>query len=385
MKKSICLAIVAACTAVCHAQFTYPFFTGTEPISLVGTAAYSNGRIELTPPDFGATGAAWHLIRQSVRNGFQTEFEFEIKDGDGADGLAFVVQNESPTASSLPVGGGIGYFTIRDGVAIEFDTFWNPEFDPIPASEHVAVTASGIGGTLDHQVFLGSTPVSGLRGGVRRATIVYDGGLGILTVVLDGVAVLGVPISLETQMALADGKAWVGFTGCTGSLTDRHEILSWTFKPNTEVQPPFSFDVTLGRLQRGNELSLVTEDGDELQVCKFVVPNQSVPPVSVIVAGNTFLPFVANYRLTTVSRMLTNGAFRIRTQAFNFSTNTFTTLGSDTVGTTPVRLSYEARRDANDLVDADGTLLARYEVFQTGPAALAVWCHAMDLVEWELQ
>jgi hypothetical protein len=54
-----------------------------------------------------------------------------------------------------------------------------------------------------------------------------------LTVNLDGTDVLTTIVTLENEMILNSGQAWVGFTGATGAAFENHDILSWTFTPHS--------------------------------------------------------------------------------------------------------------------------------------------------------
>ena len=99
--------------------------------------------LRLTGSSARQSGAAWYTRQQQLREGFDTTFTFRIsqpsftcKSQDdvfthcrsrGADGFAFVVHN-SPNAKALGRGGrGIGYDGIENSIAVEFDTWYNPE------------------------------------------------------------------------------------------------------------------------------------------------------------------------------------------------------------------------------------------------------------------
>jgi hypothetical protein len=93
-------------------------------LHLVGDAVTQGDKIRLTSAATGETGAAWSIDRKNVQRPFTATFQFQITDlrlGGGADGIAFVIQNQS--SSSLGInGGGIGYDGIPNSLAVEFDT-----------------------------------------------------------------------------------------------------------------------------------------------------------------------------------------------------------------------------------------------------------------------
>lgn len=59
----------------------------------------------------------------------------------GGDGFAFVVHNDNAVSMGQPASG-MGFVGIRNGIAIEFDTFYNPE-QMDPWENHVAVVTRG--------------------------------------------------------------------------------------------------------------------------------------------------------------------------------------------------------------------------------------------------
>ena len=93
----------------------------------------------------------------NVREGFDTTFTFRISSPSqkcdvmedvytmcrsrGADGFAFVIQNDNIEA--LGTGGkGIGYEGIRNSIAVEFDTYYN--YENLDSYEnHISVQTRG--------------------------------------------------------------------------------------------------------------------------------------------------------------------------------------------------------------------------------------------------
>jgi hypothetical protein len=109
--------------------------------------------LRLTPSFARESGAAWYPRKQNVREGFDVTITFRISQPSfrcnilddvntfcksrGADGFAFVIQNESPVALGL-AGRGLGYEGIYNAFAVELDTYSNyDEYDYY--ENHVAV------------------------------------------------------------------------------------------------------------------------------------------------------------------------------------------------------------------------------------------------------
>lgn len=131
----------------------------------------------------GQSGAAWYGRRMFVREGFSTDFVFQLANPSyhcqrmddahtncryrGADGLAFVVQDRHPAAMGRG-GGGQGWAGLDRTVAVSFDSWHNPEHSD-PYENHVAVHARpppdapvspgsghGVGASESHAFALGS-------------------------------------------------------------------------------------------------------------------------------------------------------------------------------------------------------------------------------------
>ncbi len=183
-----------------------------------------------------------------VANGFDVAFEFQLTDfgglGRGADGLAFVIQNDGPRA--LAGIGSSGGFALGDGqgdpdrpgiphsIAVFFDTFKNGEIRD-PNDNFIVI---GSNGSLGRQKWPPSRlgierklPIKLKDGRPHSARIVFRPPL--LSVYLDNrePAILSVPVDL--RIATDDnGFAWVGFTASTGGGYENHDILKWSLQPD---------------------------------------------------------------------------------------------------------------------------------------------------------
>jgi hypothetical protein len=231
-------------------------------LSYNGTAAQAtNGGgqqvLRLTQDVGGQDGSAWYITPQSVADGFTTVFQFQITHdfnfGTPADGLAFVIQSaqsfEGGPLSALGGGGGdIGYASIDNSLAVEFDTYFNFPYDP--NANHVAVQSCGIyPNTADHTQGcqnespsnLGITANPGVNladGNVHTVILQYDPGSLSIFIDNSGTAALTVPVNLANLLSLNEGGgAYVGFTGATGANSETTDVLSWTFTPGQNTQP----------------------------------------------------------------------------------------------------------------------------------------------------
>ena len=271
-------------------------------------------RLRLTASHPRRAGAAWYPRTLDVREGFETTFTFELSQPSrhcsvmddvhtrcrsrGGDGFAFVVQHQSPTALGEG-GGGLGYAGIRNSLAVEFDTYYNPEAGE-PYENHVSVHTNGwrsansarqrasLGASVrvpdltdgPRSVRVHYTPsldvdrhvlgAAGARGGgladampgsARMATFLSNAehgeggqadwatGFGVLSVYVDdaGSPALVVPLNLDATLRLEHGRAWVGFTAATGDGTyQTHDILDWRFTSLREEVPYYPPPVVNG-------------------------------------------------------------------------------------------------------------------------------------------
>jgi hypothetical protein len=174
---------------------------------------------------------------------------------------------------------GVGYAALRNTLAVKFDTWYNAE-NLDPWNNHIAVHSGGYdhGAPTDtsqalgvsygfadmadgeyHQATVEYSPTWELsaeelaRAATRKSidpavserltpaaaahlTTAQRGNMryvGALSVAIDGVHVLRVPLNLEDLLKLdpADGgSAYVGFTGATGKAYQEHSIAQWTFR-----------------------------------------------------------------------------------------------------------------------------------------------------------
>jgi Bacterial lectin len=280
---SVAVLVFAGSVAPVLAQSpSFSDFSSTTNLTLNGNAAapVNNGTanvLRLTPATMSQAGSAWFNIQQPVSGGFTTKFQFQFTGASDppADGIAFVIQNSSLSALGQ-AGGSIGYADgglpcgenpppcggIPNSLAVEFDTFNNTTATGDPNANHIAVQSCGvvegvpqrnspahvspndfnfpdchigtIASTLSttmsdgavHTVVIDYTPAHSCGGDSCPAT---------LTVNLDTIDVLTTVVTLENEINLSSGKAWVGLTGATGAAFENHDILSWTFTPHTST------------------------------------------------------------------------------------------------------------------------------------------------------
>ena len=128
---------------------TYAQYTHNGNANPLGSSCY-----RLTQAQNGQAGSVWYNSLINLNESFDLYFTIYLgtQDATGADGMAFVLQNENTSIGSS--GGGMGYQGITPSLAVEFDTWPNnqpggingPNFGD-PAGDHIALQRNG---DLDH-------------------------------------------------------------------------------------------------------------------------------------------------------------------------------------------------------------------------------------------
>jgi hypothetical protein len=133
--------------------------------------------------------------------------------------------------------------------------------------------------------------------------------------------------------------------------------------------------VTFGRVDSNNPGCLEDREGDPLRICKFIVPNQSVPPIrftlqAQIPSNQTTLATLINHRSTT------SGSFRMTGEYLNPQTNLFEEVGEVTVGLNGVTSLFVG--DASRHVSSNRFVNVRLSLRPVGPVGAATYCLEID-------
>jgi hypothetical protein len=210
----------------------YDDFSDLSGLTTNGSAAQAGSALRLTPALREQAGSAFTTSQVPLGPGgsFSTHFSFQItgSGGGGADGLAFLVQNDPNVDAALGGGGGnMGYSGITPSLAVEFDS-WAGLGD-VDANHVGTATNGGVGNGI--AIPLG-TALDG--GAVFYAWVDYDGLADMLEVRVDTAPLRPVAPTLSQAgiglAALLGGTtAHVGFTAATGGAFGNHDILSWHF------------------------------------------------------------------------------------------------------------------------------------------------------------
>ncbi|XP_073107362.1 L-type lectin-domain containing receptor kinase IX.1 [Elaeis guineensis] len=248
----VCIMITDALT------FSYPSSDAADSITPFGNAYFLDGEIQLTKnvadsSILDSTGSVvydepvllWDKASGKLAD-FSTNFSFII-DGMNrnisADGITFFLSsypydNASARDSN---GGALGLFN-RSGanwtapkqiVAVEFDTFENPEYNDSSAN-HMGIDINRIISVAHRDL---NTSIR--ENSILDASISYNSSTENLTVFLSNSTDPRRNWSISYVVNLRDylpEEVAVGFSAATGNQTETHKILSWNFS-STDLRP----------------------------------------------------------------------------------------------------------------------------------------------------
>ncbi len=198
-----------------------------------GLASIGGGGTTLTLTDGGQKEArsAFSTAVQAI-GAFQVQFVYHANGYDpnvgGADGVAFVLQNDPRGASAVGgTGFGLGYGDGDNGSAITQSFAF--ELNLLHAgNRYSAGTALAIDGTVGS--YANTSPIAVDAGDPLRVTLTYDGTT-LTESLLDLTNSENFTTSRKIDLATVLGgpTAFVGFTGGTGAMTSTQEIRDFQF------------------------------------------------------------------------------------------------------------------------------------------------------------
>ncbi|MEO6710530.1 MAG: L-type lectin-domain containing protein, partial [Planctomycetota bacterium] len=233
-------------------SFSFPNFNNTTGLTFNANAGPVAGALRVAPALGGMKGSVLTSVPFGVSGTFSTTFNFQISSqaGGGADGLAFVIENDPRGPLAFGDGGtemGYGHDqinppsnAINNSLVVEIDT-WLSAGDLSDNEISVQTGGSGVN-RADAGFSLGRVipAINMSNGAVHVMRINYVPGT--LDVYLDNLVtpVLSVPWDFNSGgtwvvsgtpvggMNLIGGSsAYVGFSSATGGAWENHDVLSW--------------------------------------------------------------------------------------------------------------------------------------------------------------
>ncbi|MDX2283207.1 MAG: PKD domain-containing protein [Bacteroidia bacterium] len=195
--------------------------------SPVGSAyATGNDCFVLTPDEFQQTGAVWNnsLIDLAASFDFQFTVNLGTNDADGADGIAFLLQNSGLSTLGGP-GSGLGAFGVVPSVGVEIDLFdSSPFLYPELADDHVAIFTNGDLANRASDVCAATTCANIEDGLDHTVQIVWDAATTTLSVYFDGVFRTSYTGDVVNTIFGGNSQVYFGWTGATGGSKNQHTV-----------------------------------------------------------------------------------------------------------------------------------------------------------------
>lgn len=193
----------------------------------------------------------------------------------------------------------------------------------------------------------------------------------------DFTAPFGLPNVEVTRLVAVQG------TGYLQAATFGRGMWKIALSPPEQPVAPSVLNVRYGRVDSGDLSSLAVEDNVPLRVCKFIVPNSTVSPVTVEVEATNPLSSYTALRLAVRFKMFTVGSYRQTLDMYDWSAGAFdpTNVRADDLTTTYQTVELVGTSVAR-YTNGNGLMRARYRIVQTGPTAIANWCVDHDRVNW---
>jgi hypothetical protein len=196
----------------------------------------TNNCYQLTADLKKQVGVVWSTNRVDVSCSFtlNAAMYFGTHDGvnnktnSGADGIAFVLQNQGPGAVGF-VGGGMGWSGIRPSIGVAFDTYQNDVTSGDPPGDYFALIRDGkvVNGRLTAPSELGFNIEDGQYHDVKFEWI---SSIQTVRITFDGSVVLTKSAINLTSYLGNKNSAYLGFTASTGEASNRQAVCIKSFE-----------------------------------------------------------------------------------------------------------------------------------------------------------
>jgi Bacterial lectin/Domain of unknown function (DUF1929) len=195
---------------------------------LNGSATYdsSHHTFVLTPDVVGQAGSAMLSHRIDLSYDFQASFDVYLgNNSNGADGLAFLLQNDPQGANAIGAAGGhYGAIQIRNGLGIAFDTYQNTALGDM-VGDHTDFFNTGA--PLETSRIGDQLPIGGGNvkdGQWHNVMVSWNASNHTLTYWFDGVEMNTLNENIVAKYLGGSQYAYLGFTGGTGGAHNLQEV-----------------------------------------------------------------------------------------------------------------------------------------------------------------
>ncbi|MBC2170464.1 immunoglobulin-like domain-containing protein [Listeria booriae] len=203
------------------------FLDVTDYFSVVPgkSSSIDKNTVTITPDQKQQVGGLWSDSTNKVNLTKNFHLEANLYMGanqNGADGMAFVMQNDPRGNSALgQLGGALGIYGsnfVQNALAVEFDTYYNEDMDRdvVPNREHMAITIPSADSTLTHHA-LNILPEGVHFADGNEHLVVFDWDAATKTLSYSYQGYTGSYQVQDLQATFGSSEVIFGFTGSTGS------------------------------------------------------------------------------------------------------------------------------------------------------------------------
>lgn len=279
--------------------------------------------IQATPNKQAQIGCVWNTTQINMNSAFDYTYSVNmgINDGNGADGMTFVLQNSpSGTSACGNPGWQLGIGPITNTFIVEFDTFNNGAVVNDIAEDHIAISVNGAVNTPVAGPVQASSTSANIEDGINHSVrITWNPGTQLFSVYFDGVLRLTYTSDIINTVFGGNPLVYWGFTSSTGLFTNT-QVLCPGNLPGVPAPVTWGwFDVFMVNEQAHLSWGTHSEESSKEFVVERSADGQKYIPIAVVEAqGNssrtvhyqyvdtTPLPGISYYRLKQVDL---NGTF----------------------------------------------------------------------------
>lgn len=182
----------------------------------------------------GQSSSIWSNYKIDIASDFSIGFDLYAGDGlgEGADGIAFVLQGDCTSAGGN--GSSMGYGGITNSLGIEFDTYCNFDDNSDPNADHIAIISNG---DPDHALstnLAGPYQTTGLEDDTWHDVIItWVAATQTITVSYDGLTILTYSGDIVTDLFGGNSQVFWGLTGGTGLYYNLQQVCITDYPQNS--------------------------------------------------------------------------------------------------------------------------------------------------------
>jgi gliding motility-associated-like protein len=211
MRKFSCLSVIWSLVLLS------PLTSSSQYILNGNATKESCNCYQLTTAQMWQGGSVWQSTKISLNDPFDFKFNVFLGylDAEGADGIVFMLQQQSANLGAQ--GGGMGFEGVSPSVGIALDT-WQNTGDNDPAYDHISIQKNGVikhGNDLAGPIPASATSDNIEDGAWHVLQIKWDPAAKTLSTYFDGVFRLSTKTDLIAEIFKSDSVYW-GFSAATG-------------------------------------------------------------------------------------------------------------------------------------------------------------------------